>query len=140
MQTAGAVNSTDDATAEMRFLNPPSIALNTSSIKVYTDEDIYIQGVASTAYPATSISWKIEERTLLEVPKEDCDMSMTKFCNSMTSVLKYIGTDGDTGKQLEFITSQTDSFGNVVTKQQAISIENTFCKKQSEDPCHDQRQ
>ena len=107
----------------MRFLNPPSIALNTSSIKVYTDEDVYIQGVASNAYPATSLSWKIGERTLLEVPQEDCDMSMTEFCNPMTSVLKYIGTDGDTGKQLEFITSQTDSFGNVVTRQQAISIE-----------------
>jgi len=123
LQTIGAVNSTDDATAEMRILNPPSIALNTSSIKVYTDENIYIKGVASDAYPATSISWKIEERTLLEVPKEDCDSSMTEFCDTMTSVLKYVGTDGDTGKQLEFVTSQTDSFGNIVTRQQAISIE-----------------
>ena len=122
MQTTGIGNFTDEVTANLRILHSPTISLNVSKIEIYKNEEVYIQGDVNDAYPATSISWKIEDQNLLNEPKKDCPQSRNDFCEPMTSVLKYVGHDGDTGKELEFLTYQTDSFGNVVSTQQAIPI------------------
>ena len=123
MQTTGTGNFSSSINANLRILSPPTIQLNASNIKIYTDEEFYVEGVASNAYPATSITWKVDENNLLDVPKEQCDPSVNDVCEPMTSVLKYVGTGGDNGKSLEFIASQIDSFGNVVNTPQTIPIE-----------------
>jgi len=116
-------NFSDNVQANLRILSPPTIQLNASDIKIYKDEESYVEGKASDAYPATSITWKVEERNLLDVPKETCAQSVTDFCEPMASVLRYVGNEGDSGKNLNFIVSQTDSFGNIVATSKIIPID-----------------
>ena len=116
-------NFSSTVKANLRILSPPTIQLNASNIKIYKDEEFYVEGETSNAYPATSITWKVEERNLLDVSKETCAQSTTDFCDPMTSGLTYVRHGGDSGKNLEFIASQIDSFGNIVATPKTIPIE-----------------
>ena len=66
-QINGQASNLSFVEAHLRIVVPPTVTLNvTTYLDVGSFKETYVKGTTRDAYPGTALTWKIEDRILLE--------------------------------------------------------------------------